>query len=190
MRYQKLAILTFFILLLPSFVAAQTVKDIKAVFAEGNVANGQYKNDYFGVTLTPANGRFTQGGFVSPEGHRARLIDVQSNASNWEEKYEIAILADAPSASPLVTSPTVYVRSLRHQLEREGFQTLQEEAPLKISGLSFVYATMKVGGEGHPHYRGLYTTFLNGYIVSLDVSAASVDRLNHVLRMVTFAPRR
>ncbi len=190
MRHHHPAIISFLILLIAASAGGQSVKGIKTVFSEGKVANGQYKNDYFGVTLSPVNGHFTQGGFVSPEGHRARLIDVQSNTSKWDETYEIAILADALSANPLVTSPRQYVRSVRHQLEREGSQTIQAEAPVKVSGLKFVYATIRVAGEGRPHYRGLYTTFLNGYIVSLDVSTASVERLGDVLKMVKFAPKR
>lgn len=161
-------------------------KDIKAVYADGKIADGQYKNAYFGVTLVPENAQFTQGGFVSSEGQRARLVDAQANAANWDDRYEIAILADALSANPLINSPTQYVRSVRHQLEKERFETVQAESAIDISGSKFIYATMKIAEDGKTRYRGLYTTFLNGYILSLDLTAGSAARLESILKMVRF----
>jgi hypothetical protein len=176
-----------FVFLATTTRAQNPIKGISAVFSEGKVSGGQYKNDYFGLTLTPANAEFTQGAFVSSEGKRARLVDARLNGKNWEEKYSIAILADALSANPLVHSPTQYVRSVRHQLEREGMATVQEETSIEISGLKFVQATMKVTEQGRIHYQGMYTTFLNGYIFSLQVEAPTPERLNQiVLSMVKF----
>ncbi len=167
---------------------AQTaVKDISAVYAEGSVIGNQYRNDYFGLTLTPVGGgKFTKGGFISSQGKRARLIAVEANAENWDDKYSIAILADALSANPLIHSPDQYLRSVRHQFEREGLVTVQEESPLEISGLRFFQATMKTGGPGPAHFQGMCTTFLNGYIVSLQVEAPSQARMKDILAMVTF----
>jgi hypothetical protein len=192
-RPSRLVILSlFFVALTLEGTANQAAtKDITAVYADGKVADGQYKNAYFGLTLTPENAQFTQGGFVSSEGQRARLVDAQANAANWDDRYEIAILADALSANPLVTSPTQYVRSVRHQLEKERFETVQAESAIEISGSKFVYATMKIAEDGKTHYRGLYTTFLNGYILSLDVTVGSAARLKSILKMVKFeAPRK
>jgi hypothetical protein len=163
------------------------VKDISAVFAEGKVGGTQYKNDYFGLTLTPTGAEFTQGGFLSSQGKRARLVDAEANAKEWKDKFSIAVLADALSANLLVRSPEQYVRSVRHQLEREGLTTVQEESPIDISGVRFVQATMKTTEGGLAHYQGLYTTFLNGYILSLQVEAPSQERLKQiVLSMVSF----
>lgn len=169
-------------------VEAQTaVKDISAVFAEGKVTGNQYKNDYFGLTLTPAGAEFTKGGFVAPEGQRARLVDAEANAKKWEDKYSIAILADALSANPLIHSPEQYLRSVRHGFEREGLVTVEAESPIEISGIRFQQATMKATEEGGTHYQGMYTTFLNGYILSIQVQAASPERLKQiVLSMVSF----
>jgi hypothetical protein len=161
--------------------AQKPTRDVSAVFATGKISATEYRNDYFGLTLTPLNAHFTQGDFVNVDGKRARLIDAQANAGNYEDRYEIAILADALSANPLIQSPTQYVRSVRHQFEKEGMATIQEESPIEISGLQFVQATMKVAEQGRVHYRGMYTTFLNGYILSLDVSAASPERMKQII---------
>ncbi|MBZ5652222.1 MAG: hypothetical protein LAO18_17270 [Acidobacteriia bacterium] len=115
---------------------------------------------------------------------------MEANAKNWQNKYSIAILADALSANPLIHSPDQYLRSVRHQFEKEGLVTVQEESPIEISGLRFVQATMKSGGPGLAHFQGMYTTFLNGYIVSLQVEAPSQARVKEILAMVTFKSPR
>ena len=95
MRFKKLAAFSFVSVFLALTVGAQTpIKDIASVFAEGKIHGYEYTNDYFGLTLTAVNAQFTEGGFVSSEGKRARLIDAQCNAESWGDKYEIAILAE------------------------------------------------------------------------------------------------
>jgi hypothetical protein len=179
---------SFFLLSLAVTVAAQTsTRDIAAVFAEGEVDGNEYRNDYFGLTLRPVGAEFAKGGFISSQGKRARLIDAEANAKKWEDKYSIAVLADALSANPLIHSPEQYVRSVRHQFEKEGMQTVEQESSIEISGLPFVQATMKTTQQGLMHYQGMYTTFLNGYILSLQVEAPSPERLRQiVLSMVQF----
>jgi hypothetical protein len=131
---QKAPAIRFFVCATLAVTTAQTpIKDISVVYAEGRVTgnqyrNDQYRNDYFGLTLTPVGGKFTEGGFISSQGKRARLIDVEANAKNWEDKYSIAIRADALSANPLIHSPDQYLRGVRHQLEKEGLLTVQEES--------------------------------------------------------------
>jgi hypothetical protein len=189
MKLIALAFLSLSFASVASTTTAQApIKDISAVYAAGTIRGNEYNNDYFGLTLTPVNAQFTAGGFVNSAGHRARLIDAESNATNWEDKYSIAILAAALSANPLVHFPEQYVRSARHQFEqREGMSTVQEESPIEISGLRFVQATMKATDQGRTHYRGMYTTCLNGYILSLQVEARSPERLKQiVLTMVKF----
>jgi len=144
-----------------------TVKDIRTAFAEGNISGNEYTNGYFGL----------------PTGTRARLIDVQADAANWDDKYEIAVLADLLAANPSLRSPEQYVRSVRHEMEREGLETVRTESPKQISELTFVEAVLRDNaGNGGTHYRGVYSTFLNGYVLSLDVSAASPERLERVVR--------
>jgi hypothetical protein len=189
MRLVLLAAVGFWLASVAVNPTAQTpTKDASAVFAEGKISGKEYKNEYFGLTLTTVDAQFTEEGFVSPRGTRARLIDAEANAKNWEDRYSISMLADALSANPLVRSPAQYVRSVRHQFEqREGMVTVQEETPIEISGLQFVGAALKVTQEGRTHYQGIYTTILNGYILSLQVEASAPERLNQiVLSMVKF----
>jgi hypothetical protein len=187
MKARILAILVLCVHVARATGAPAQTPDISAVFAEGKVTGNQYKNDYFGLTLTTNDALFTKGGFISSQGKRARLIDAEAKAKRWEDKYSIAILADALSANPLIHSPEQYLRSVRHQFEKEGLTTVQEESAITISGLPFVHAIMKTEGQGRPHYQGMYTTFLKGYIPSLQVEAPSLERLKEIIRtMVNF----
>jgi len=170
----------FAVLALP--LSAQTPpKDIADIYAEGKVSGNVYKNDYFGVTLTLESGAFTKGGFLSTQGKRARLIDAASNATNWQDKFDIAILADLLAANPLIRSAQQYARSVRHQFEKEGMETIQEEAPVNVSGVPFIEVVLKVKDSGPGHYRAIYTAFRNGYILSLDVSAATPDKITQLV---------
>jgi hypothetical protein len=187
----RLRSVIFLLALLFSPVATQTqqkpTKDISAVYAEGKISGTEYRNEYFGLTLTAAPGQFTEGGFVSSEGKRARLVDVQNNSSSFQDKFEIAVLADSLAANPLVHAPEQYARSVRHQFEKQGMETEKAESSIEVSGLPFVQVILKASEGGSSHYRAIYITFLNGYILSLDVSAAKPEKIAQVVaRAVKF----
>jgi hypothetical protein len=156
-------------------------KDISEVYAGGKVNGNEYTNDYFGLTLLAGSGQFTAGGFVSAEGRRARLVDVEANPENWQGKFEIAVLADLLAANPLIHSPEQYVRAVRHQFEQQGMETEKAESPTEVAGLTFVRAVLKVSDSGHVHHRAIYTIFLKGYILSLDVSAATSEEIEQLV---------
>jgi hypothetical protein len=157
------------------------IPDISAVYAEGKVNGNEYTNEYFGLTLLAGSGKFTEGGFVSSDGKRARLIDVQANPDSWHDKFEIAVLADSLAANPQVHSPEQYVRAVHHQFEKQGMESEQTESPTEVAGLTFVRAVLKINDGGYVHHRAIYTTFLKGYILSLDVTAATPEKIEQVV---------
>jgi hypothetical protein len=188
MRLQSVVfLLTLFFSPVVTQAQQKPTKDISAVYAEGKISGTKYKNEYFALTLTAAPGQFTQGGFVSSEGKRARLVDVENNSSNSQDKFEIAVLADSLAANPLVHAPEQYARAVRHQFEKQGMETEKTESPVEVSGLPFVQTILKVNDGKSSHYRAIYTTFLNDYILSLDVSAATPEKIAQVVtRAVKF----
>ena len=188
MRFISVLIVNLCVLLVVATAEAQELpKDISAVFAAGKITAAKYQNEYFGLTLTPTNAHFTQGGFVNAGGKRARLIDAQTNADN-DGKYEISILADERSVYPPSLTLQQYVSSVRHQFEKDGAKTVQQEFPIEVSGLHFVGATVQIAEKGkETHYLGIYSTFLNGYVLSLEPEATSEGQLRQiVLTMVHF----
>jgi len=183
------AIFLFFLPALFSAAAGQqqSHKDISAVFAEGKISNGQYTNEYFGLTLKPDGAQFVpQGAFISPEGKRARLVYAQRDAATWADKYSVALLADALSANPSIKSPEQYLRIVRHNFEHEGLVTAQEETATKISGVPFIKVVMKTR-DSKPHFQAMYSSFLKGYIFSVQIEAPSVERAQQIVdTLITF----
>jgi len=122
---------------------------------------------------------------VNLPGKRARLVDVVYDSGDGALNYTIAVLADSLENYPKDMQVSVYVRSVRHQLEREGLITAREEFPIVISGVPFTGAILKKPEKPNfGHFRGIYSTFLNGYIVSIDVQGRDEERIKQTLASV------
>jgi hypothetical protein len=189
---KKLILALATIIVLAGVCVAQTApKDISSVVAAGKVNANRYENAYFGLTLAADDADWKAPSFVNVEGRRARLVDAFSKSAIWEKIYTFSILADLLSNHPQLKSTTQYVRSVRHQLEREGLQTIREEFPIEVSGIPFTGAVLKESYDGgRVHVRGMYSTFMNGYILTLDVTAPSEERLQQLVSsMVKFKPQ-
>jgi TonB family protein len=167
-----------------SCAASQTVGDIKSVVAAGKVIANQYSNEYFGLSVTAYNGEIQAPVFVNAEAQRARLMDAFALLKVHPFRYSMGVLVDSCAKNPLIYSLEQYVRAVSHQLTKESVETLEpirEEFPIDISGVRFVGTVMKVSIRGQVYYRGVYATFLNGYIFGLDVKADDTERLQELL---------
>jgi hypothetical protein len=170
------------------FGQARKADDISAVAATGAVSGEHYTNSFFRLTIDARNATLHSSPLVNAAGQRARLVQVLSNPAKWEDTYTFAVLADALGQHPKLQSSGQYVSSVRHQLEKEGLPTVREEFPITIDGVVFTGAILEehVPG-GRKYYRGLYSTFRNGYILSFDAEASSEVKLNElVTRVVRF----
>jgi len=164
--------------------ASQTEGDIKSVIAAGKVVANHYSNEYFGLSVTADNGEIQAPVFVNAEAQRARLMDASSLLKVHPFRYSMGVLVDSCAKNPLIHSLEQYVRAVSHQLTKESVETLEpirEEFPIDISGARFVGTVMKVSIRGQVYYRGVYATFLNGYIFGLDVKADDTERLQELL---------
>jgi hypothetical protein len=173
-----------------AFSRAQTKKsaDISDVAAAGTVAGSRYTNSYFKLTVDAPNATLILDPLVVAGGGRARLIQVLSKQTKFDDTYTFAVLADSLTMYPQLQSPAQYVRSVRHQLEKEGLPTVREEFSVILAGVEFTGAVLQEQvPSGKKYYRGMYTTFRNGYILTLDAEAASEDKLNQlVAHLVSF----
>ena len=118
---------------------------------------------------------------VNTRGQYARLLQARSKPTKWEETYTLSVSADSLTINPQVQSPVQYVRSIRHQLEREGLPTVREEFPIAIAGVRFTGAVLQQQAQGRKYYRGIYATFSNSYVLTFDVEAASPEQLNKLV---------
>jgi hypothetical protein len=172
-------------------VAAQNKKtpDISMVASAGAVTGGKYTNSFFRLTVAAPNATLEMNPLVNKEGGRARLVQVLAKQMPFDHTYAFAVLADTLAKYPQLQSPAHYVRSVRHQLEREGLATVREEFPITISGVGFTGAILEEHvPEGRKYYRGMYSAFRDGFILSFDAEAASPEKLNElVTRVVSLA---
>jgi len=157
--------------LLASAASRVATKDISAVINDGKFEGNRYLNSYFGLEFTAEGGHAKAGNVVNIPGRRAQLVDAVSDSGEPDESYSFAILADNLENYPQLITPAQYLRSVRHALEKEGLWTIREEFPVEISGKHFIGAIMGVKGEQVPYFRGMYSTFLHGYILSFDLTA-------------------
>src|SRR5207302_10560083 len=94
-----------------------------------------YNNAYLGITLTAPLAKFTAPSLVNVAGRRARLVNIVYDSRDGAKNYTIGLLADSLENYPKGISATIYVRSVRHQLERDGLLTERKEFSTKVSGM-------------------------------------------------------
>jgi hypothetical protein len=180
-------ILLLFIALSTVALNSQSV-DISAVAAAGAVSENKYTNSFFKLTVDAHNATLKLNPLINTSGKRARLMQALAPNANREAAWSFAVLADSLGIYPQLQSSAQYVRSVRHQLEKQGLSTEREEFPITIAGAQFTGAIMQEPEpSGLKHYRGFYSTFLEGYILSFDAEASTENRLDDlVTRIVTF----
>lgn len=184
-------VLVTVVLVAASITAAESTKtpDISTVASAGKVADGKYTNSFFKLTVAAPDATLELNPLVNKEGGRARLVQVLAKQTTFENTYTIAVLADTLAKYPQLQFPALYVRSVRHQLERDGLTTVREEFPITISGVEFTGAILEEHTpQGRKYYRGMYSAFRDGFILSFDVEAASPEKVNELLvRVVSLA---
>jgi|ERR1044071_102101 hypothetical protein len=178
---------------LASVLVAQNDKppSITTVAAAGSVTKFGYTNPYFKLSILAPKATVKLNPLVDASGGRARLVQVLSDGKNWEDTYTFAVLADAlANYHPPLESTTQYVRSVRHKLEKEGLSTVKEEFPITIAGTQFTGAILQEQTpDGRKYFRGMYSAFLNGYVLSFDVEASSEAKLAEMLAHMVVFPK-
>jgi protein TonB len=165
--------------------AQKSQSDIAAVVAAGKIEGDVYSNSYLHIILSAPKAKLTAPSFVNFSGKRARLVQAIYDSGNGALNYTIAVLADSLENYPKGMPIGVYVRSVRHQLEKEGLVTVREEFPTMISGVPFSGAFLKSPEKSDGAYlRGLFSTFLSGYVLSFDVQGRDEQRINETLSSV------
>jgi len=164
-------------------LAAQTkiFVAISAVAAAGSITDGRYTNSYFKLTVDAPNATLELNPVVNNKGQFARLLQIESKPTSWENTYALAVLADALAINPQVQSPLQWVRSVRHKLEQGGLPTVQEEFPITIAGEQFTGAILQPQVNDRKIYRGIFAAFRNDYVLTFDVEAASPDRVKKLV---------
>ena len=164
--------------------------DVPALVAAGQVDGQSYRNRYFGISFAAPGAAFTAPSAIDDQGRNVRLVEAIVNARNREGMYTISILADRLSNYPTLKSRTEYVQGMSSQLEREGAKSSRGDLfPYVISGAEFTGAILKESdGPNLSHFRGIFSTVLKGYLLSLDIAATSEDKVLKTASSIEFEP--
>lgn len=181
----KSGIFAEFVFVSVAICAAQAPRkaDISTVAAAGAISEHRYTNSFFKLTIYAPNATLELTPQVNEGEQRARLVQLLSKQAKWEDTYTFAVLADSLTKYPQLQAPAQYVRSVRQQMERQGLLTVRQEFPITIGGVQFTGAVLQEQvASGRKYYRGIFTTFRDGYILSFDAEAASGDKLNDLVK--------
>jgi hypothetical protein len=72
-------------------------------------------------------------------------------------------------------------------MRREGAKTTRDNFQYVISGAEFVGSILQESdGPTTSHFRGIFSTFMKGYFLSLDVAATSEERVLEIASSIDF----
>jgi hypothetical protein len=140
-----------------------SVADVKTVAAKGQRIGSDYKNDYFRVTVhIPQPNTWEKINTIVAD-DRAQLLEAVNTKGPREQRHTFVIVVHSRNIQGL-RSIAQYVRSVRHMYEREGFETVTSEVPVKYAGHQFIQSILVKNDPAERFYKGIACTMLNGYI--------------------------
>jgi len=160
--------------------------EFSSVAAAGKVNGDTYQNSYLGITLSAPKAHWAVRGPISVQTRQGRLIDAVYDSGvpehGPEENYTLALLVESQENFPKGTALEQYVRNLRHRVEDDSVKIYREEFPLTVQGVPFVGTVFRFFERpDFGYYRGLYSTVLNGYFVTIEVQCGGEERLQKLL---------
>ena len=196
-RLIKTKFLMFLALLFPSLMMQGQVvtTDFSSMVAAGKVNGDIYQNSILGITLSAPKARWEVRGPISAARQQGRLIDANYKLGVPErgpqENYTLGLLVESQSIYPKRTTLDRYVRTLRQRVEDDNVKLYREGIPLTIQGAPFVGTVFRFYEKAtFGYYRGLYSTVLNGYFVTIEVQCGDEERLvTRLSHAVQFTPQ-
>lgn len=160
--------------------------DFSSVAAAGKVDGDVYQNSYFGITLSAPKAHWSVRGPISVEHRQGRLIDAVYDLGGPErgpeENYTLALLVDSLENYPKGTSTELYLSNIRRHVESDNVKIYREQFPLSVSGIPFTGVIFRFFEKANfGYYRGIYSTVLNGYFVTIEVQCGGEERLQKLL---------
>jgi len=161
----------------------QTAKsDFSSVAAAGKVTGDNYQNSVLGITLSAPKAHWDVRGPINAARRQGRLIDAVYDSGVPErgpqENYTLGLLVESQENYPKSTTLDQYVRGLRQRVEDTNVKIHREAFPLTIQDAPFVGAVFRFYERpDFGYYRGLYSTILNGYFVTIEVQCGDEERL-------------
>jgi hypothetical protein len=165
----------------------QAVKsDFSSMAAAGKVNGDIYQNPILGITLSAPKVQWEVRGPISAARGQGRLIDAVYDLGvperGSQENYTLGLLVESQVNFPKGTTLDQYVRKLRQRVEDDNVRIDREAFPLTVQDVRFVGTVFRFYEKpDFGYYRGLYSTILNGYFVTIELQCAGEERLQKLL---------
>lgn len=165
----------------------QAVKsDFASMAAAGKLNVDIYQNSVLGITLSAPKAHWDVRGPISAARRQGRLIDAVYDSGVPErgpqENYTLGLLVESQENYPKGTTLDEYVGSFRQRVEDEDVKIYRERIPLTVEEVPFVGTVFRFYQRPNSgYYRGLYSTILNGYFVTIEVQCGDEERLQQLL---------
>lgn len=161
--------------------------DVSSLIASGKVDGSRYRNKYFDISFAAPGAAFTAPSEVDGQGRNVRLVDAVVAGQKREDRYTISVLADRLSNYPELKSRKEYIEGIASQLGHTGIKTIRDPFPYVISGVEFVGIILQESdGANLSHFRGMFSTPMKGYILSLDIAAANEGQVLKIASSIEF----
>ena len=182
-------------LVLPFLLSLSTMQgqaiqsDFSSMAASGKLKGDVYQNSVLGITLSAPKAHFDVRGPISAARKQGRLVDAVYDSGVPErgpkENYTIGLLVESQENYPKGTTLDQYAQSFRQRVEDENVKVFRERIPLKIREVPFVGTIFRFYQSSNAgYYRGLYSTILNGYFVTVEVQCGEEERVQKLLLQV------
>jgi hypothetical protein len=173
-------------------------RDFSSMAAAGKVNGDIYQNSILGITLSAPKAHWDVRGPISAARRQGRLIDAVYDSRVPErgpqENYTLGLLVESQENFPKGATLEQYVRSLRQRVEDDNVKMYREAFPLTVQGVPFIGTVFRFYEKPtFGYYRGLYSTILNGYFVTIEVQCGGEERLEKLLSysvQITTKPNR
>ena len=191
-------LLRIFAGLLLSAVAAhgQASKEaFSSVVASGKVNGDVYQNSYLGITLSAPRAHWKVAGPISTQRRQGRLVEAVFDSGvperGPEENYTLGLVVESLENFPKGITKEQYVQELRHKVEEDNVKIYRDGFPLTVQGVPFTGTVFRVfEGPNFGYYRGLYSTVLHEYFVTVEVQCGGEERLQKLLlSALKFTPK-
>jgi hypothetical protein len=160
--------------------------DFSSMAAAGKINGDTYQNSILGITLSAPKTHWEVRGPVNAARRQGRLIGAVYDSGVPErgpqENYTVALLVESQENFPKGTTLDQYVRSVRQRVEDDKVKIHREAFPLTVQDVRFVGTVFQFYEKpDFGYYRGLYSTILNGYFVTLELQCGEEERLQKLL---------
>jgi hypothetical protein len=171
-------------------IQGQVVKsDFSSMAAAGKVNGDIYQNSILGISLSAPKAIWEVRGPISAAGRQGRLIDAAYDSGVPErgpqENYTVGLLVESQGNFPKGTTLDQYAHGLRQRVEDYNVKIHREAFPLTVQNVAYVGTVFRYYERPESgYYRGLYSTILKGYFVTIELQCGGEERLQKLLSSI------